>query len=107
MNPPPDMSQLLRQAQQMQEQMLKAQEELAARTYEGRSGGGAVKVVATGGGRIDSIHIDSALIDPTDPEMLGDLIVVAANQALEAASSDASKAMGGLTGGLDLGSLLG
>lgn len=107
MNPPPDMSQLLRQAQQMQEQMLAAQEELATRTYEGRSGGGAVKVVVTGGGRIDSIHIDSAVIDPTDPGMLGDLIVVAANQALEAASSDANKAMGGLTGGLDLGGLLG
>ncbi len=107
MNPPPDMSQLLRQAQQMQEQMLAAQEELATRTYEGRSGGGAVKVVVTGKGRIESIHIDPAVIDPTDPEMLGDLIVVAANQALEAASSDASQAMGGLTGGLDLGGLLG
>ena len=107
MNPPPDMNQLLRQAQQMQEQMLAAQEELASRTYEGRSGGGAVRVVVTGGGRIDSIGIDFTVIDPTDPEMLGDLIVVAANQALEAASSDASKAMGGLTGGLDLGGLLG
>jgi DNA-binding YbaB/EbfC family protein len=107
MNPPPDMNQLLRQAQQMQEQMLAAQEELASRTYEGRSGGGAVRVVVTGGGRIDSIAIDFAVIDPTDPEMLGDLIVVAANQALEAASSDASQAMGGLTGGLDLGDLLG
>ncbi len=47
------------------------------------------------------------MIDPSDPEMLGDLIVVAANQALEAAATDASKAMGGLTGGLDLGGLLG
>lgn len=91
----------------MQEQMLAAQEELAARTYEGRSGGGAVKVVVTGAGRIDSIHIDSTVIDPTDPEMLGDLIVVATNQALEAASAEASEAMGGLTGGLDLGGLLG
>ena len=107
MNPPPDLSQLLRQAQQMQEQMLAAQEELATRTYEGRSGGGTVKVVVTGSGRIESIQLDSAVIDPTDPEMLGDLIVVAANQALEAASSEASMAMGGLTGGLDLGGLLG
>ena len=106
MNPPPDISQLLRQAQQMQEQMLAAQEELAARTYEGRSGGGAVKVVVTGNGRIDSVSIDSA-IDATDLEMLGDLIVVAANQALEEASAEAGKKMGGLTGGIDLGSLLG
>lgn len=107
MNPPPDMNQLLIQAQQMQEQMLAAQEELAARTYEGRSGGGAIKVVVTGSGRIESIAIDSGVIDPTDPEMLGDLIVVAANQALETASAAASKAMSGLTSGLDLGGLLG
>ena len=107
MNPPPDFSQLLRQAQQMQEQMLAAQEELAARTYEGQSGGGAVKVVVTGSGRIDSIHLDASVIDPTDPEMLGDLIVVAANQALEAASAEAGQTMGGLTGGIDLGGLLG
>lgn len=107
MTPPPDMGDLLRQAQQMQEQMLATQEELAARTYEGRTAGGAVKVVVTGGGRIDSISIDPGVIDPSDPEMLGDLILVAANQALEAAAADASKAMGGLTGGLDLGGLLG
>ena len=81
--------------------------DLAARTYEGHSGGGAVKVIVTGSGRIDSISIDPSVIDPTDPEMLGDLIVVAANHALETASADASNAMGGLTGGLDLGGLLG
>ena len=103
----PDLNQLLRQAQEMQEQMLAAREELAARTYEGHSGGGAVRVVVTGGSRIESVTIDPAVIDPTDPEMLGDLIVVAANQALEAAAADAGSAMGGLTGGLDLGGLLG
>lgn len=107
MNPPPDMSQLLRQAQQMQEQLMATRENLAARTYEGLSGGGAVKAIVTGNGRIDSISIDPSVIDPADPEMLGDLIVVAANQALETASADASNAMGGLTGGLDLGGLLG
>jgi len=107
MTQPPDLSQLLRQAQQMQEQMLAAQEELAARTFEGRSGGGAVTVRVTGNGRIDSISIEAGVIDPSDPEMLGDLIVVAANQALEAASEEAGKKMGGLTGGLDLGGLLG
>ena len=107
MNPPPDMNQLLRQAQQMQEQLLAAREDLAGRTYEGRSGGGAIRVMVIGSGRIDSITIDPSVIDSTDPEMLGDLIVVAANQALEAASTDAGNAMGGLTGGLDLGGLLG
>lgn len=107
MNPPPDMNQLLRQAQQMQEQLMATREDLAARTYEGVSGGGAVRVIVTGNGRIDSISIDPSVIDPADPEMLGDLVVVAANQALETASADASNAMGGLTGGLDLGGLLG
>jgi DNA-binding YbaB/EbfC family protein len=107
MNPPPDMNQLLRQAQQMQEQLMATREDLAARTYEGVSGGGAVRVIVTGNGRIDSISINPSVIDPADPEMLGDLVVVAANQALETASADASIAMGGLTGGLDLGGLLG
>ena len=107
MTQPPDLSQLLRQAQQMQEQMLAAQEDLATRTFEGHSGGGAVTVVVTGNGRIDSIKIESSVIDPTDPEMLGDLIVVAANQALQKASDEAGKQMGGLTGGIDLGGLLG
>jgi nucleoid-associated protein EbfC len=107
MNPTPDMNQLLRQAQQMQEQLMATREDLAARTYEGHSGGGAVKVIVTGSGRIDSISIDPSVIDPADPEMLGDLVVVAANHALETASADASNAMGGLTGGLDLGGLLG
>jgi nucleoid-associated protein EbfC len=107
MNPTPDMNRLLRQAQQMQEQLMATREDLAARTYEGHSGGGAVRVIVTGSGRIDSISIDPSVIDPADPEMLGDLIVVAANNALETASADASNAMGGLTGGLDLGGLLG
>jgi nucleoid-associated protein EbfC len=107
MNPPPDMNQLLRQAQQMQEQLLAAREDLAGRIYEGSSGGGAIRVMVSGSGRINSISIDPSVIDPTDPGMLGDLIVVATNQALEAASTDASNAMGGLTGGLDLGGLLG
>src|SRR5688572_1561072 len=107
MNQPPDLNELLRQAQEMQEQLMATREGLAARTYEGLSGGGAVKVIVTGNGRIDSISIDPSVIDPADPEMLGDLVVVAANHALEAASADASNAMGGLTGGLDLGGLLG
>jgi hypothetical protein len=107
MSPTPDLNDLLRQAQQMQEQMLATQTELASRTYEARAAGGAVRVVVTGAGRVDSIHIDKEVIDPSDPEMLGDLIMVAVNQALEAAAKDASSAMGGLAGGLDLGGLLG
>lgn len=89
----------------MQEQMMVAQEELASRTYEGTSGGGAIKVVVTGSSRIVSVQIRGDLLD--DAEMLGDLIVVAANQALDAAAADAQEQMGGLTGGINLGDLLG
>jgi DNA-binding YbaB/EbfC family protein len=101
----PDMSQLLKQAQKMQEQMMAAREALASRVYEGTSAGGAVKVVVTGASRIASVEISASVLD--DPEMLGDLILVAVNQALEAAGSDANEAMGGLTGGLDLDGLFG
>ncbi|HSL25541.1 MAG TPA: YbaB/EbfC family nucleoid-associated protein [Acidimicrobiia bacterium] len=107
MNRPPDMRQLLKQAQMMQEQMAATQEELAARTYEGTAGGGAVKVTVNGANRLLSVVIGSTVIDPADPELLADLVMVAVNQALEAASRDASAAMTGLTGGLDLGGLLG
>lgn len=89
----------------MQEQMMAAREALDSRVYEGTSAGGAVKVVVTGASRIASVEISASVLD--DPEMLGDLILVAANQALEAAGSDAKEAIGGLTGGLDLGGLFG
>lgn len=99
------MSQLLKQAQKVQEQMMAMEEDLALRTYEGTSGGGAVRVVVTGSSRIASVEIRGDVLD--DPQMLGDLIMVAANQALEAAAADAREAMGGLTGGMNLGGLLG
>jgi DNA-binding YbaB/EbfC family protein len=104
---PPDMRQLLEQAQKMQEQMMAAQQELAGRTYEGTAGGGAVRVVVSGDSKVVSVTIAPEIIDATDPEMLGDLVVVAANQALAAAAADAGEAMGSVTGGLGLGDLLG
>ncbi|HUO46911.1 MAG TPA: YbaB/EbfC family nucleoid-associated protein [Acidimicrobiia bacterium] len=107
MDRPPDMSQLLQQAQKMQQQMMEAQQELANRTYEGTAGGGAVKVVVNGGSRLLSVTLAPEIVDPSDPEMLGDLIQVATNAALEAAAAHAGEAMSGLTGGLDLGGLLG
>lgn len=86
---------------------MEAQEELANRTYEGTAGGGAVKVVVNGASRLLAVTLAPEIIDPSDPEMLGDLIQVATNAALEAAAADAGEAMSGLTGGLDLGGLLG
>lgn len=103
MDRPSDLSQLLQQAQQM----LATQQELAERVYEGSAGGGMVRVEVTGGSKVVSVSINPEAIDPSDPGLLEDLILVATNAALNAATADAGEAMQGLTGGLDLGGLLG
>ena len=99
---PQDMRKLMQQAQQMQEQMASVQQDLAETHFEGSAGGGVVKATVKGDGGIVSVDIDPSVIDPDDPEMLGD------NQALEAASGAAQQQMGNVTGGLGaLGDLLG
>jgi hypothetical protein len=103
----PDMRQLMAQAQQMQQQMMAAQEALAAKTYEGTAGGGVVTAVVKGSGELLSVTFDPAVLDPDDPEMAGDLVVAAVNQALAAMTADAEASMGGLAGGMDLGGMLG
>lgn len=104
---PKDMRQLMQQAQQMQQQMMAAQEELQQKTYEGSAGGGVVKAVMRGTGELVSVTFDPEVLDPDDPEMAGDLVVAAVNQALAAMSADAETSMGGVAGGMDLGGLLG
>ena len=101
------MRKLMEQAQQMQAQLAATQEVLAAKTYEGTAGGGAVVVVVNGAGQLVSVEFDAAVLDPEDPEMAGDLVVAAANQAFTAASDDAASSMGDLGMGMDLGGLLG
>ena len=104
---PKDMRQLMQQAQQMQEQLQQAQQELAEKTYEGSAGGGVVKAVVRGSGELVSVTFDPSVLDPEDPEFVGDLVVAAVNAATQLATDDAGQAMGGLGGGLDLGGLLG
>jgi DNA-binding YbaB/EbfC family protein len=104
---PKDMQQIMQQAQQMQQQMLAAQEALAQKTFEGTAGGGVVKAVVKGTGELLSVDFDASVLDPEDPEMAGDLVVAAVNQALAAMSDDAENSMGGLAGGMDLGGMLG
>lgn len=104
---PKDMRQLMQQAQKMQEQLAKAQEELAEKIYEGTAGGGVVKAMVKGSGRLQEIVFDPSVLDPEDPEFVGDLVVAAVNAAMDAMNEDASSAMGGLAGGMDLGGLLG
>ncbi len=107
MNQQPDMRQIMQQAQQMQEQLAKAQAELAERHFEGSAGGGMVTAVVTGGPELVEIKISPDVVDVDDVEMLEDLVVAAVRQAMEAAVEAASSQLGGLAGGLDLGGLLG
>lgn len=107
MNRQPDMRQIMAQAQKMQEQLAAAQKELAGITFEGSAGGGMVVATVTGAQELVDITISSEVVDPDDVEMLQDLVLAAVRQAFEAASNAASKELGGLTGDLGLGGLLG
>jgi nucleoid-associated protein EbfC len=105
MNRQPDMRQIMKQAQEMQEQLVKAQAELAERRFEGSAGGGMVTAVVTGGSELVEVKISPEVVDPDDVEMLEDLVVAAVRQAIDAASEAANSELGGLAGGL--GGLLG
>jgi nucleoid-associated protein EbfC len=95
-----DMNKMLQQVQQMQEQMAKAQEELAHQTVEASAGGGMVTVVATGALQITEIKIAKEAIDPDDPDMLADMVLAAANEALRSAQGLMESRLGGMMGGL-------
>ncbi len=96
----PNMSALLKQAQKMQEQLSKAQEELDNLKAEGTSGGGMIKVIANGKQEVELVKIDPEVIDAKDPEMLEDLILAAVNQAIEKAGEMAREHMNNMTGGM-------
>jgi DNA-binding YbaB/EbfC family protein len=97
-----DMKKMMKQAQRMQAELAKAQEEVAFIEAEGTAGGGVVKVTATGDASIKSISIDPAAVDPEDTEMLEDLILTACNEALSNAQAQANDRMSSITGGLNL-----
>ena len=97
-----NMNNMIRQAQKMQQDMLKAQEELESKTYEAAAGGGVVSAAVSGRKELVSVTIDPEAVDPDDVEMLQDLIVAAVNEALRKASEDAASQMSRLTGGLNL-----
>src|SRR5438552_18540430 len=91
----------LKQAQKMQEQMQRVQEELAQRPVEGSAGGGAVKAVAHCDGTIVSVKIDPKVVDPKDVEMLEDLVVGAVTNALQIAKKTQEEEMGKVTAGMN------
>jgi nucleoid-associated protein EbfC len=97
-----DINKMMKQVQQMQAEMMKAQEELADETVEASAGGGMVTVTATGAGEIQKIQIASEAIDPDDPELLADTILAAVNEALRSANDLAQSRLGGMAGGLGL-----
>ena len=97
---------LMKQAQRMQQQMEQVQAALAARTVDATSGGGAVKVTAKCDGSLASIKIDPAAVTPGDASMLEDMILLAANQALEQAKKISTEEMGKVTQGFSLPGLM-
>lgn len=102
------MANMLKQAQQMQEQMAALQEELEAREYTVSAGGGVCTVVISGAKLIKSIELDPAVIDPDDPETLQDILVAAVNEAIKRVEETASAEMQKLTAasGLNLPGML-
>jgi hypothetical protein len=104
----PDMGNLLKQAQQMQEQLMAAQTEAAGKVLEGHAGGGVVKVTVTGAGEFQSVSIAREVVDPDDVEMLEDLVLAAIHDAMGKVSEMQSQSMGALGDlGGGLGGLLG
>jgi len=101
----PNMQQLMKQAQKMQQQMLSAQQELAEAQVSGTAGGGLVTATVTGAGEVLSLKIDPKAVDPDDVESLEDLVVAAIRDASRAASELAEQKMGPLTQGM--GGMLG
>ncbi len=93
---------MIKQAQKMQQDMLKAQEELESKEYEASAGGGVVSAVVNGKREVVSVTIDPDAVDSDDMEMLQDMIVAAINEGLRMAASDAASQMQRLTGGLNL-----
>ena len=100
-----NMNSMIKQAQKMQQDMLKMQEELEVKQYEAAAGGGVVKAVVNGKHEVVSLTIDPEAVDPEDIEMLQDMVIAAVNEATRAADAEAANNMSRLTGGLNLGGL--
>lgn len=99
---PGNMQEMLKQAQKMQQDLIRAQEEAALLTAEGSSGGGMVTISANGKNEILSVSIEKEAVDPNDVEMLQDLIMAASNEALRNVQAQVKEKIGKVTGGMSL-----
>ena len=100
---PGNMSNLMKQAQRMQRQMEENQKELQTKEFTAKAGGGAVEVTVTGKKEITKVKLSQEVVDPDDVEMLEDLVMAAANEALRMAEEANAEVMNKMTGGLGLG----
>ena len=101
-----DMKKMMKQAQKMQMEAARAQEEIASMEFEATAGGGMVKAVVTGNMEQKSLSIDPAAVDPEDVEMLEDMIVVAVNDAVASATNASAQRMNSIMGGVKIPGLM-
>ena len=96
---------MLKQAQKMQQEMLRLQEEQENKTFTAKSGGGMVTATVNGKHELVSLEVNPEAVDPEDVEMLQDMVMAAVNEAMRSADAEAASNMSRLTGGLNLGDL--
>ena len=96
---------MMKQVQKMQQDMIRMQEELEAKTYTATSGGGMVKAEVSGKNELVNLEINPEAVDPDDVEMLQDMVMAAVNEAMRTADNEAANNMSRLTGGMNLGGL--
>ena len=93
---------MMKQAQKMQQEMLRMQQEMETKTYTAAAGGGMVKATVNGKHQVVDVQINPEAVDPDDVEMLQDMVVAAVNEAIRAAMDDMSTSMNKITGGLNV-----
>ena len=96
---------MMKQAQKMQQELLRMQEEQENKTYTAKAGGGMVSATVNGKHEVTALEINPEAVDPDDVEMLQDMVIAAINEAMRTADADAAQNMSRLTGGLNLGGL--
>ncbi|BDE95399.1 YbaB/EbfC family nucleoid-associated protein [Raoultibacter timonensis] len=101
-----DMKKMMKQAQKMQMELARAQDEIKDMTFEATAGGGMVKAVALGDMTLQSIEIDKDAVDPEDIEMLEDMVVAAVNEALRGVGEASSSRLNSITGGMNIPGLM-